>query len=209
MGLDALVREALGDRERIDLLWRVFLETRDSRRTGMSSVAPDLLERVKRRRENSLDDLEELLQQLKASVERQGGRFHLARNRSEACEAVHRILSARRARRVMKSKSMTTEEIGLNDYLASRGIEVLETDLGERVVQLAGERPSHLLGPALHLSRSEISKVLARWTGRETGPDPEKVVETFREALRREVIGYDAGITGANAIDAETGAVFV
>jgi L-lactate utilization protein LutB len=95
MGLDALVREVLRDRERVDLLWRVFLETRDSRRTGMSSMAPDLLERVKRQRENSLDNLEELLQQLKASVERQGGRFHLARNRSEACEAVHRILSAR------------------------------------------------------------------------------------------------------------------
>jgi iron-sulfur cluster protein len=209
MGLDALVREAIRDRGRVDLLWRVFLETRDSRRTGMSSMAPDLLEWVKRQREDSLDNLESLLQQLKASVERQGGRFHLASTGSEACEAVHRILSARGARRVMKSKSMTTEEIGLNDYLASRGIEVLETDLGERVVQLAGERPSHLLGPALHLSRSEVSKVLARWTGRETGPDPEKVVEAFREALRRDVIGYDVGITGANAIDAETGAVFV
>ena len=180
MGLDALVKEALRDRGRVDLLWRVFLETRDSRLTGMSSMAPDLLERVKRQREDSLDNLEELLQQLKTSVERQGGRFHLASTGSEACEAVHRILSARSARRVMKSKSMTTEEIGLNDYLASWDIDVLETDLGERVVQLAGVRPSHLLGPALHFSRSETSKVLARWTGLETGPDPEKVVEAFR-----------------------------
>ncbi len=209
MKLDALVGEALRRRERVDLLWRVFLETRDSRRAGISSTGPELSERVKRHREESLAGLGELLQELRASVERQGGRFHLARNGSEACEAVYEVLSESRGRRVMKSKSMTTEEIGLNDYLASRGVEVLETDLGERVVQLAGERPSHLLGPALHLSRSEVSEVLARWTGRETGPDPVRVVEAFREALRRHVMGYDVGITGANAIDAETGAVFV
>ncbi len=209
MKLDGLVRRALAERERVDLLWRVFLETRDARRAGMASLGPELQERVRRQREESLEELEGLLQQLKASVERKGGRFHLVSGRSEACETVHRILSERGARKVMKTKSMTTEEIFLNDYLASRGIEVLETDLGERVIQLAGDRPSHLLGPALHLSRHEVSEVLARWTGRETGPDPVKVVEAFREALRRSVIGYRAGITGANAIDAETGAVFV
>ena len=209
MKLDAQVRNVLRERERVDHLWRVFLETRDSRRAGMTAMGPELTERVARYRDETLADLGDLLLQLRASVERQGGRFHLARNGSEACEAVHRILSAIGARRAMKSKSMTTEEVWLNEYLVSRGIEVLETDLGERVVQLAGQRPSHLLGPALHMSRSEVSEVLARWTGLETGPDPTRIVAAFREALRRSVIGFDAGITGANAIDAESGAVFV
>ncbi len=209
MRLDAQVRNVLRERERVDLLWRVFLETRDTRRAGMAAIGPELTERVARYREETLADLRDLLLQLRASVERQGGRFHLARNGPEACETVHRVLSASGARRVMKSKSMTAEEIGLNDYLVSKGIEVLETDLGERVVQLAGQRPSHLLGPALHLSRSEVSEVLARWTGLETGPDPTRIVAAFTEALRRSVIGFDAGITGANAIDAESGAVFV
>ncbi|MEM1953597.1 MAG: LUD domain-containing protein [Nitrososphaerota archaeon] len=209
MGLDRSVREVLRDRGRVDLLWRVFLETRDARRAGMSSIGRELPERVMRIRERSLANLGELLEELRASVERSGGRLHLVRNGREACEVVHGVLTRRGIRRLMKSKSMTSEEIGLNGYLESRGIEVLETDLGERIVQLARQRPSHLLGPALHLSRQEVSRVLSSWIGRDLGSDPRGVVAAFRDAIRRSVRGFGAGLTGANAIDSETGALVV
>ena len=107
-------------------------------------------------REASLSRLDELLIQFEAQVQVAGGHVHWARDGAEARDVITRILSERGARTVTKGKSMVTEEIELNAHLSARGISPIETDLGEYIIQLRNERPSHIVAPAFHLRREEV-----------------------------------------------------
>jgi len=120
------------------------------------------------------------------------------------------ILEAHGARRVVKSKSMLTEECGLNPHLESRGIEVVDTDLGERIVQLRGEPPSHIVMPAIHLKRGEVGALFHEKMGTPEGlDDPDALTRLAREDLRARFLAADAGITGVNFAIAETGGFVV
>ena len=111
------------------------------------------------------------------------------------------------AKRIVKSKSMTGEEIGLRDHLESEGFDVVETDLGERIVQLAHQRPSHMVAPAIHLDVEDVTELFSRTLGKQIPPDPEQMTAIARNSLRQKFLEADMGITGANFAVADSGAI--
>ncbi len=158
---------------------------------------------------HTLAHLDLYLEAYEAKVNGQGGHVHWARDAAEACEAIARICREAKARTVTKGKSMIGEEIALNDHLEAAGLEVVETDLGEYLIQLRGEAPSHIIGPAIHLTRPQIE---ADFRAKHTGLPPDrslddatKLVAEARAVLRERFIAADVGITGANLLIAETG----
>jgi L-lactate dehydrogenase complex protein LldF len=158
-------------------------------------------------KERSLANLPLLLETLEARVKEAGGVVHWARNAKEACTIVCDLARERGVRTVVKGKSMVTEEIALNQALQAQGVEVWETDLGEFIIQLAGEPPSHIIGPAVHKSKDQIAELFAEKLGVERVEAPEELTRIAREKLREKFLGADMGITGANAAVAETGSI--
>jgi L-lactate dehydrogenase complex protein LldF len=139
-----------------------------------------------------------------------GIRVHWAADGEEHNRIVHRILADHNVKRLVKSKSMLTEECGLNPYLEARGIEVTDTDLGERIVQFRNESPSHIVLPAIHLKKEEIGKLFHEKLGTEAGAsDPDYLTEAARAHLRERFLNADAGLTGVNFAIAESGGVVV
>ena len=150
---------------------------------------------------------EALLAEAKARLTEAGFTVHEAADAEAARARVLALLAAAGARRVVKSKSMITEEIDLNPALEAAGVEVVETDLGEFIVQQLGQRPSHITAPALHLNRRQIGALFAE---RRLGPaseDPETLTAQARAHLRGKFLAAEAGITGANFVIAETGSL--
>ncbi|BCX17941.1 MAG: iron-sulfur cluster-binding protein [Geminicoccaceae bacterium] len=136
-----------------------------------------------------------------------GGVVHWARDAAEARAIALEICRAVGAKTVTKSKSMVAEEIGLNPFLEANGLRVVETDLGEYIVQLAGEVPSHLVGPAVHMTRERIAELFARHHGGPPKEDSAALVAEARRVLRQRYLEAEVGITGANFLVAETGSV--
>lgn len=164
---------------------------------------------LRRRKEAAIARLPELVEQFQHAAEAVGATVFLARTAEDARRYVAELVQRLGVRLVVKSKSMATEEIRLNEALEHAGARVVETDLGEWIVQLAGERPSHLIGPAIHKSREQIAELFSRVLGRPIPPDPPQLVQVAREELRRAFIEADMGITGANAAIAETGTLVI
>ena len=161
-------------------------------------------------RERALRNLDGLLVQLEEAVTRAGGTVHWARDALDANEIVTALVHATGASEVVKVKSLTTDEIGLNDALAAAGIEAIETDLAELICQLAGERPSHLLVPAIHRNRHEIGDLFRERLGLTgLGDDPAELAEAARLHLREAFLRARVAVSGANFGVAETGTVCV
>jgi L-lactate dehydrogenase complex protein LldF len=161
-------------------------------------------------KEHTLNHLDEYLDQFEENARSNGIHVHWARDAAEHNKIVHGILRDHRATSLIKSKSMLTEECGFRHYMASVGIEVIEIDLGERIQQLDNEDPSHVVVPAVHKLRSDVSEVFSRTIG--TDPDNTDVhylAEAQREATRPLILNADAGMTGANFVVAETGTFVV
>ncbi len=163
---------------------------------------------LKKRRMANLERLPELIAQFKERLEAVGGKVHFAKDAAAARDIIGQICwnagSTRTSGRrmvVTKVKSMATEEIELNPYLESLGMEVVETDLGERMVQLTHTRPSHLIAPAIHLTKEDAARVFG------TEPTVEAIQLHARESLRQKFIDATVGISGANMAIAETGTV--
>ncbi len=165
--------------------------------------------RARAARMDAVRSLPELCAQFIASAESRGMHVHTARDGAEAASIVAEIARACGAQRAVKSKSMATEEIGLNAVLETVGVQVLETDLGEYIVQLAGERPSHIIAPCLHKSREEIAELFSREAGRPIPEDTQSLAGFARARLRREFQRADIGISGGNFLVAEDGAVVI
>lgn len=164
---------------------------------------------LRRRKEAAIARLPELIEQFRREAVAVGATVFLARTAEEARQYIANLAQQHGARLVVKSKSMATEEIALNEALEHVGVRVVETDLGEWIVQLAGERPSHLIGPAIHKSREQIAELFSQVLGRPVPADPPELVQVAREELRRAFIEADVGITGANAAIAETGTLVI
>ncbi|MEX0929586.1 MAG: LutB/LldF family L-lactate oxidation iron-sulfur protein [Balneolales bacterium] len=163
-------------------------------------------------KEKVLRHLDTYLLELESSVKRAGGQVHWANDASEANRIITGIVKSHKVTDVVKVKSITTDEIGLNDALAAEGIRALETDLAELIVQLAGETSSHILVPAIHKNRSEIRELFSRTIGRDNltlTDQPAELAETARLYLRRNFMEAKVGISGANFAVAETGTVAV
>ncbi len=166
---------------------------------------PALRKRAHRVRKESIEHLDILLARLAEKIRGRGGHVYFART---AADAVNYCLSVARqngVRTAVKGKSMVTEEIGLNRSLSAAGIEAVETDLGEYIVQLAGERPSHIIAPAIHKTRQEIGRLFAEKLGIAYSEDPPTLTQAARRALREKFLAADMGITGCNLACAETG----
>jgi L-lactate dehydrogenase complex protein LldF len=154
--------------------------------------------------------LDVLLEELEDAVTRAGGKVHWARDAVEANAVIGDLVAGHDAREVVKVKSLTTDEIELNQALERRGITAIETDLAELIVQLSADWPSHILVPAIHRNRSEIRDVFARELGLEgLGDDPEELTDAARRHLRQAFLRARVGVSGANFGIAETGTVGV
>ncbi|MEJ2092213.1 MAG: LUD domain-containing protein [Syntrophobacterales bacterium] len=156
-------------------------------------------------RDEALPHLEELYQIFKNRAEAAGVKVYLAATAGEANEIIANIARNNQVQKIVKSKSMTAEETFLNDYLEAEGLEVVETDLGEWIIQLRHEGPSHMVMPAIHLSRHEVADLFTQVTGEPQEPDIAKLVKVARQELRKAFLEADMGISGANFAIAATG----
>ena len=192
---------------------RLATTTIRAKRAAVVSELPDwqaLREAGGAIKERTLRRLDEVLLELEASVTRAGGTVHWARDAEEANRIVVELVRATGADEVAKVKSLTTDEIGLNDALAASGIRPVETDLAELIVQLAGERPSHLLVPAIHKNRTEIRDLFRAHLGRpDLSDDPAELAEAARLHLRAKFLDARVAVSGANFAVAETGTLVV
>ncbi len=159
------------------------------------------------RRGAAVSALPRLLEQFTQAAEQAGAIVHAPASAQSAVATVLEILETHEARLVVKTKSMASEEIGLGEALEDAGIEAVETDLGEFLVQQARERPSHIIAPALHITRERAAQIIGGATGETLPADPDVLVGAVRRHLRAKFIEAGAGITGANALIAETGTV--
>ncbi|GGX83326.1 lactate utilization protein B [Vogesella alkaliphila] len=159
---------------------------------------------------HTLSRLDEYLEQFQRNAEQNGVTVHWAADAEEHNRIVHGILAAANVKKLVKSKSMLTEECGLNPFLEQHGIEVIDTDLGERIVQLRHEPPSHIVMPAIHLKKEQISELFHKELGTEAGNnDPTYLTHAARANLREHFLSAGAGLTGVNFAIAETGGVVV
>ena len=161
------------------------------------------------RKDEAISRAGELLGRFEAEARRHGSVVLRAEDGDAANRVILDILKKHGARSLVKSKSMVSEETRLNPFLSRHGIAPRETDLGEWIVQLAGEAPSHMVMPAIHFTRTGVAELFSRSLGREVGDDIPALVRVAREELRREILGAPAGLTGANALIAENGAILL
>jgi L-lactate dehydrogenase complex protein LldF len=166
-----------------------------------------LRDRAQAIKEATLQELDRHLETLIANVERLGGHVHYAATPAEARSIIVDIGRRTGARMAVKSKSMATEEIHLNDALEAAGITPVETDLGEYIIQLAHERPSHIIAPAIHKTKGQVAELFSRELKRHAAPDPEALTRIARGELREKFLQADLGITGANFAVADTGTI--
>ncbi|MFP4258145.1 MAG: L-lactate dehydrogenase (quinone) large subunit LdhH [Desulfovermiculus sp.] len=171
---------------------------------GQTDVT-SLVEDIARRKDWAVQHMDELFEQFKTQAEAAGVHVHLAATDREANEIITRIAKKSGCKNIVKSKSMTAEETLLNHALEESGLTVTETDLGEWIIQLRDEGPSHMVMPAIHLSREEVSRLFTRVTDKEQGTDIESLVKVARRELRQRFVDADMGISGANFAIAESG----
>src|SRR5437868_6424233 len=177
--------QALGDARLQSALVRLTDTLVAANRRSYAALADSdkLREHAKRIKEHTLAHLDEYLEQLEASVQKLGGYVHWAATAEDARRIVVDIARRTQSRRVVKSKSMTSEEIHLNPALEAAGIEVTETDFGEFIIQLAGERPSHLVAPAVHHTRESVARILSAHTGTALPDEPGPLARAGRALL--------------------------
>jgi L-lactate dehydrogenase complex protein LldF len=160
-------------------------------------------------KQHVVENLDTYLPAVEAKLAANGAQVHWASTAEEACEAVHAILRARGAKRIVKSKTMVSEEIELGEYLERHGIEALETDLGEFIVQLGHDRPSHIIKPIIHKNRRQIAELFEKAGLGPYDEEPGMITQRARQFMRHKYLEADAGLTGANFVVAESGRIVV
>src|SRR5437868_7286424 len=208
---DANARAALTDLQLRGAL-RQATSLFGKRRLAAAQSLPDwedLRTQARRIKDETLLHLDQYLEEFTANAESAGARIYWARDAAEANEIVKRLARERAARLVVKSKSMTTEEIHLNAALEAEGIEALETDLGEYIIQLAGETPSHIIAPAIHKTRHQIADLFVEKLGIAPTDDIPTLTITARRVLREKFGAADIGVSGVNFGVAETGTILI
>ncbi len=168
---------------------------------------PTLRDRVKQQRMRTLENLDVVLSVLAENVEKAGGHVFFAKTAEDAVSYALRVAKKNEVESVVKGKSMTSAEIGIDHALEKEGIEVVETDLGEYIVQLAEDQPSHIIAPCIHFNRTQIGHLFEEKLGIEYSDDPPTLTRAARKALREKMLNADMGITGCNIACAETGKI--
>lgn len=166
-------------------------------------------ERAKNVKWRAIETLDQYLEEFESRITRQGAKVIWAENAQDALENILKICKDKNCTTIVKSKSMVTEEIHLNDFLEKNKIESVETDLGEYIQQLDGEPPYHIVTPAMHKSKEDVAKLFAQKLGTDPSATPEQLTLVAREKLRQRYIDAEIGITGANFIVADIGGIAV
>lgn len=166
-------------------------------------------ERAKNTKWRAIETLDQQLEEFELHFSRRGGKVIWAENAEQAMQEIIKICEAKNCKTLVKSKSMVTEEIHLNDAMKEHGIESVETDLGEYIQQLDGEAPYHIVTPAMHKSKEDVAKLFAEKLGTDPNLTPEQLTLVARNILREKYVQAEIGITGANFIISDIGAVAV
>ncbi len=166
-----------------------------------------LRSRISEAKQSGLKELPDLVSRFKSRAEQTGAKVYVCSTPEEANRTILNIIQSKGADFLVKSKAMTSEEIELNPYLEKNGIRCLETDLGEWIIQLAGERPSHMVMPAIHKNKEEVAELFTKETGHDCPPDIPFLVQTARETLRSGFLAGQVGMSGANVAMADTGTI--
>ena len=205
--------QALADEQVQGSLARVMDHFDHARRAAVEELTPQVWERYRERgrevKRHAIENLDYYLELLAQRVERNGGKVHFARDAKEATDIVLEIAQARGVRTVVKGKSMVSEEMALNDALEAQGIEAVETDLGEYIIQLADETPFHIIAPAMHKTKEQVSELFLKKLGGRPLRRIENMAAAARKALRQKFLDADMGISGVNFAVAETGTVVI
>ncbi len=169
----------------------------------------DLRTQANQIKKHTIENLDYYLEQLEANVVAHGGKVVFCRDGQEVADFVLGLAKQKGARLIVKSKSMTSEEIHFNERLEQHQLEAVETDLGEYILQLAHQRPYHIVAPALHMTRYDVADVFTQRLGVEKEVVPENQTKIARAVLREKFLQADIGVTGANFLVADSGAVVV
>jgi L-lactate dehydrogenase complex protein LldF len=166
-------------------------------------------ERAKNIKWKAIETLDKQLETFESAITRRGAKVIWAEDAKQALEEIHKICEKKNCKTIVKSKSMVTEEIHLNDFLEKHHIESVETDLGEYIQQLDNEPPYHIVTPAMHKSKEDVAKLFAEKLGTDPKLTPEQLTLVARDVLREKYMKAEIGVTGANFIIADTGAIAV
>ena len=166
-------------------------------------------ERAKNTKWKAIETLDQQLEEFELQFSKRGGKVIWAEDSKHAIEEILSICRQKNCKTLVKSKSMVTEEIHLNDALAENGIDSIETDLGEYIQQLDGEPPYHIVTPAMHKSKEDVAKLFAEKLGTDPRLTPEQLTLVARNILRKKYVEAEVGVTGANFIISDIGAIAV
>jgi L-lactate dehydrogenase complex protein LldF len=208
---DQNARAALNDpqlRGALDNLAKTF---GDRRQAAIQTVDDweGLRNQARQIKDDTLSNLDKYLEQFTDNAEKAGATIHWARDGKEACRIILNLIDERDAVNIVKSKSMATEEIHLNHALEAEGINPVETDLGEWIIQLADETPSHIVVPAIHKTKEQIADLFVEKVGIEKTSDVDVLTNTARKVLRSRFAEAEIGISGVNFGVAETGTILI
>ncbi|HSQ24427.1 MAG TPA: LutB/LldF family L-lactate oxidation iron-sulfur protein, partial [Pyrinomonadaceae bacterium] len=208
---DQNARRALGDPQLRRALRNLAITFGEKRAQAIASLDDweGLRERARAIKDETLAHLDKYLADFAANAERAGAQIHWVDDGKDVCRLIVRLLQERQAKKVVKSKSMATEEIHLNAALEAAGISTVETDLGEWIIQLARETPSHIVVPAIHKSKKQIAELFVEKLGIEPTDDVARLTSAARRILRQRFAEADAGISGVNFGVAETGSMLI
>lgn len=210
---NAQAEQALADKELQTALARAKSGFINKRKKAIALV--DDFEHLKQQaqaaKQQALDNIEEYLHQFQTQVQAHGGQVHRAQTPNDLNRIVLEICEQHQAKLITKGKSMISEETGLNEHLEAHGIRLAETDLGEYIIQLANEKPSHIIAPAVHKTRQQVATLFRQHhqLGERALDEIRTLVNEARTMLRKDFLAADIGITGANLLVAETGSVAI
>jgi L-lactate dehydrogenase complex protein LldF len=209
--LEERAERALGDEPLRKAVRFTVDRLRSGKQQGVEAIGhfEELRELGRQIRKHTITNLDYYLERFAAQATARGVQLHFARDAAEATAHALRIVAQKHARTVVKSKSMLSEEIHLNDALAAAGVDCVETDLGEWIVQLAGETPSHIILPAIHKTRAQVQTLFEAEGKVALSPDTATLAAHARRRLRERFATAEVGITGCNFAVAETGSVVV
>jgi L-lactate dehydrogenase complex protein LldF len=166
-------------------------------------------EKAKNIKWKAIESLDKQLENFESAITRRGAKVIWAEDAKQALDAIQKICEAKNCKTLVKSKSMVTEEIHLNDFLQKHGIESVETDLGEYIQQLDGEPPYHIVTPAMHKSKEDVAKLFSEKLGTDPKATPQQLTLIARKILREKYVQAEVGVTGANFIIADIGGIAI
>src|ERR1017187_8133631 len=210
---DRKIHNTLAD---ANLQLAIYTATARLKDKRIETVAPDALPDYQELRtqanavkKHTIENLDYYLEEFERNVEAHGGKVVYAKDGTEVADFVISLAKDRGSRLIVKSKSMTTEELDLNERLEHNGLEAVETDLGEYIMQLAHERPYHIVAPALHMTRFDVADLFTKHLHVPREIVIEKQTAIARKVLRQKFLAADIGISGANFLVADSGAVVI